>query len=114
VSERETGIEPATSTLGRLHSTLDPVAQRCPKEKLKRMSERMSAAGRDRARSGSWAGIRIQTWAPRGPAARRDLQPLNQTVGGSNPSAGTTLLSQDIPDTCLKTSRTTVGGPRGW
>jgi hypothetical protein len=28
---------------------------------LKRMSERMSAAGRDGAQSGSWAGIRIQT-----------------------------------------------------
>jgi hypothetical protein len=28
---------------------------------LKRMSERMSAAGRDGAQSGSWAGIRTQT-----------------------------------------------------
>jgi hypothetical protein len=59
---------------------------------LKRMSERMSAAGRDGAQSGSSAGIRIQTQAPRGPPTRPEQQPLNQTVGGSSPSAGTTLL----------------------
>ena len=31
----------------------------------------------------------IQTQAPRGPLAGRELQPLNQLAGGSNPSAGT-------------------------
>ena len=46
-----------------------------------------------RGQSGPWAGIRIQTRLPGAGLLGRELQPLNQTVGGSNPSAGTKPLS---------------------
>ncbi len=36
-----------------------------------------------------------------------------QLVGGSIPFAGSIVMSQDIADTCLTTSRTTLGWPRG-
>jgi hypothetical protein len=40
--------------------------------------------------------------------------PSKHTDGGSNPSRGTSVLSQDIVDTCRKTFWTGQRPPRGW